>query len=94
MEVVTLLDLVEIVAKKMEHLINGIITIYNDNKKICRKIHKEINVPNQLTQDAAAQVVRIREIIQKAMIKISIEWTKGYLKVYLPFQIDPASHLI
>ena len=62
-EATTLLDLVETIVKRIEELSEGSIIIYNDNKKIVKMIYREIEIPNILSQDAAAQVVRIRELL-------------------------------
>jgi len=53
-ELMVLLGLIETVAKRIEQINQGILVIYCDNKKLCRMINREIDVSNQLTQDAAA----------------------------------------
>ena len=45
-EAIVLLDLVEIVTKRTEQLTKGKIVNYNNNKKICKMIHGEDNIPN------------------------------------------------
>ena len=45
-EATVLLDLVEIVAKRIEQLTNRKIIIYNDNKKICKMIYREDDMSN------------------------------------------------
>ena len=62
-EATTLLDLVETIVKRIEQLLEGLIIIYNDNKRIMNMIYREIEILNVLIQDAAAQVVRIRELL-------------------------------
>ena len=45
-----------------------------------------MEIPNEYTQDAAAAVTRIKEIINKVTITISIELTKRHPKIYPPFE--------
>ena len=59
--------------KRTEQLLEGLIIIYNNNKKIVKMIYGEIEIPNVLIQDAVAQVVKIRELLQKSIINILIE---------------------
>jgi len=61
------------------------IVIFNDNRRISQMLYGNIELPNKHTQDVAAVVTKILEIVSKATITISIEWKKGYPKVYPPF---------
>ena len=47
-EATTLLDLVETIVKRTEQLSEGLIIIYNNNKKIMKMIYGEIEIPNVL----------------------------------------------
>ena len=73
MEAILLLDLVETIALRIERIDEGKIVIFNDNIKIYRIIHGEMETPNKHMQDAAVAVTRINEIISKVSITISIE---------------------
>ena len=55
-EGLSLLDLVATIAKATQHIMNGEIVVYSDNKKLVRKINAKVKKVSECTLEAGAIV--------------------------------------
>ena len=57
-----------------QHSTEGSIVLYTNNKKIADKVNDELLNANNYIQDASLTIIKIKEILKKAKIPVSIEW--------------------
>ena len=72
----------------------GSIVVLTDNRKLVRRINNEIEKSNWLAQDAGAEIAAIKDIIEKATIRIVVQYTKGKPTINRSFEEYPDPHLI
>ena len=80
-EAMVLLDLVEIVCRKLKQIQNSSLAIFNDNRKLVGTMNCNDLTKNQHVQNARAEIVGIRQICDKAIIKFEIILISEYLSI-------------
>jgi len=93
-EGVGLLDLVMKIVKATKLLSSGGIVIYNDNKKLIRHINRDQTKASECTLEAGAVVERIRRVISRASIEITIEYANDKPRVDRLFEQQPGEVLM
>ena len=71
-EVITLLEMLEVIHKKSKHMQHGSIEIGFDNRKVCKTIAAKVVKPSQYTQDGGVAIARIKQIINEAAFEIKL----------------------
>jgi len=93
-ETITLLELVEVINKKCKHISRGKIRIGVDNRKAYNSITNQMMKSTQYTQDAGAEITRIKQIIEESHIEIQLILIKHSKKITAPFHQKPIEYLI
>ena len=69
-EVITLLELVEVIERKGRMVDFGMIKISIDNRDAYKKIISNIKKSNYLVQDRGAEISQIRRLLKKIKFKV------------------------
>jgi len=93
-EVITLLELLEVIYKKSKHMHQGSIEIGFDNKKAYKTITSKVVKPTQYAQDGGAAIARIRQIINETQIEIKLTLITHAKRRSVTYQQNPTEHLI
>ena len=93
-EVITLLEMLEVIRKKIKHIQQGSIKIGFDNWKAYKIIVAKVVKPTQYTQDGRAVIARIKQIINKAPIEIKLTLIAYSKRRSIIFQQNPAEYLL
>ena len=93
-EATILLDLVQTIYRKSKHIEIESMVLYTNKQILSRRINNPIPKPNLLAMNAGVEIAQIKDIIEKVVIKIVVEWTREKPKIIKPFIEDPAPDLI
>ena len=76
-EVITLLELIQVIEWKSRHISNGKIEIALDYRNVYHKVVKQILITNHIVRDEGGEIAAIRKAIKKASITIELHLKKG-----------------
>ena len=93
-EVVTLLEMLEVIHKKSKHMQQGSIKIGFDNRKAYKIIAANVIKPTQHTQDGRAAIARIKQIINEGPIEIKLTLIIHSKRISVAFQQNPVEYLL
>ena len=91
---ITLLELLEVLARKGKYIMSGLIEVWIDNRYINRKVYRELIKQSLFSQDARVEITRMREILDTTNFAISINIISEHPKVRAPFAEDSGPYLI
>ena len=84
-EMITLLELIEVIGNKGKHITSGKIKIGFDNRTSYKKITQALLKPSEYTQDSGAAIVRIKTIMKEVSFDIELVLVKGHVAPSRPY---------
>jgi len=93
-ELIVLLELLEVLARKGKYIMSRSIEVWIDNKYVNQKVYGMLLKPSLYSQDASTKIMRIRKILDIINFNIKLNIVSGYLKVRAPYKEDPSPYLI
>jgi len=89
-----LISLVSKIVSATQNMSAGEIVIYNDNKKLVRRINNKITKASECTLEAGAVVERIKRLLARTKIEISIEYANDKPREDKLFEQQPGEVLM
>jgi len=93
-EVMVLLKLVTVIAKKSKHITQGKIVIGYDHRKSYSKIIKNIKKTSEYVQEAGAKIAMIKRELEKIKFNVESKYIKSHDKIKGTWRQEPLLHLI
>jgi len=79
-EELRLISLVSKIVNATQNMSAGEIVIYNDNKKLMQRINNETMKASECTLEAGVVIERIKRLLARMQIEISIEYANDKLR--------------
>ena len=87
-------EIVETIYRKIKSLNGGLVTIYNDNSQLIRRLNNSFDKATQYAQEVMAETHAINWFWECMSVMIWFQKAPGHRKEVKHFEQDPLSYLI